>query len=91
MGYFVVKKDVTNVIFYVQISQIKAQKKRNRSVHLGCIILCLHFFVQMDCYNISRRGLTRVAYPEQGNARARTWDRRTVETPTSFVLYISKF
>ena len=26
--------------------------------------------------NISRRGLSRVAYPEQGNARARTWDKR---------------
>ena len=32
-------------------------------------------------YNISRRGLTRVAYPGQGNARARQWDRREVEHP----------
>ena len=27
-----------NVIFYVQISQIKAQKIRNRNVHFGCIV-----------------------------------------------------
>ena len=38
-------------------------------------------------YNISRRGLTRVAYPGQGNARARQWDKREVVTPTS--LYIN--
>ena len=37
-------------------------------------------------YNIARRGLSRVAYPGQGNARARMWDRREVEQPTSFRL-----
>ena len=43
-------------------------------------------------YNILRRGLTRVAYPGQGNARARAWDKRTVETPTSFAfIYTATF
>ena len=36
--------------------------------------------------NTSRRGLTRVAYPGQGNARARQWDKRKVVTPTSLIL-----
>ena len=33
------------------------------------------------CYSTisSRRGLTRVAYPDQGNARARVKDKREVE------------
>ncbi len=44
-------------------------------------------FARSDCrYNIARRGLSRVAYPGQGNARARMWDRREVEQPTSFRL-----
>ena len=37
--------------------------------------------VSADKCNISRRGLTRVAYPGQGDARARMWDRREVEHP----------
>ena len=53
-------------------SQEDAQPKRPRWVY------CYH------TVNISRRGLTRVAYPWQGDARARQWDKRTVVTPTSF-------
>ena len=37
-------------------------------------------------FNISRRGLSRVVYPEQGHARARTWDKRESRAPTSFRL-----
>ena len=53
------------------------EDKRNRNVRVGCIV---------PIYYISRRGLTRVAYPGQGNARARRWDKREVVTPTSFYL-----
>ena len=34
------------------------------------------FVLQEQHYNISRRGLSRVAYPGQGNARALLWDKR---------------
>ena len=51
-------------------------------VHLGCIVFCLIF---VDSINISRRGLSRVAYPEQGKARARTWDERGVEHPRLYI------
>ena len=37
--------------------------------------------VSADKCNMSRRGLTRVAYPGQGDARARMWDRQEVEHP----------
>ncbi len=37
------KRTFTNVIFDVQISQIKAQKKRNRNVHIGYIVPCSLF------------------------------------------------
>ena len=72
------KRTFTNVIFYRQISQIKHKKKTQRSVRVGCIIpCCLTFVVSWrNMYNISRRGLTRVAYPGQGNARALRRDKR---------------
>ena len=38
-------------------------------------------FSMEGLYNISRRGLSRVAYPGQGDARARVWDERGVEHP----------
>ena len=34
--------------------------------------------------NISRRGPSRVAYPGQGDARARMWDKREEEHPRLF-------
>ena len=38
-------------------------------------------------YNISRRGLTRVAYLDEGAMREpETWDKREVVTPTSLHL-----
>ena len=38
-------------------------------------------------YNISRRGLSRVAYPSQGNARAQQLDKREVEHPKNMKDY----
>ncbi len=53
-----------------------SSKERNRNVYVGCIV---------SYYNISRRGLTRVAYPKREAMREPwTWDRREVVTPTSF-------
>jgi len=76
--YFVVKRTFTNVIFDIRISQIQDQKITQPNVHIGCIVPCSYF---MSGLNISRRGLSRVAYPGQGNARARMWDKREVEHP----------
>ena len=53
-----------------------SSKERNRNVYVGCIV---------SYYNISRRGLTRVAYLDEGAMREpETWDKREVVTPTSF-------
>ena len=55
-----------------------SSKERNRNVCVGCIVAC---------YNISWRGLTRVACPKREAMREpRTWDKREVVTPTSFIL-----
>ena len=75
---FVIKRTFTNVIFYVRISQIQDQKRRNKDVHFGCIVSC---HIHYDSLNISRRGLSRVAYPGLGDARALTWDEQGVEHP----------
>lgn len=54
-----------------------SSKERNRNVRVGCIVLR---------YNISWRGLTRVACPKREAMREpRTWDKREVVTPTSFI------
>ena len=54
-----------------------SSKERNRNVRVGCIVAY---------YNISRRGLTRVAYPKREAMREPgTWDKREVVTPTSFI------
>ena len=37
-------------------------------------VYCTLFALMLSSINISRRGLSRVAYPGQGNARALTWD-----------------
>ena len=55
-----------------------SSKERNRNVYVGCIV---------HSYNISRRGLTRVACPKREAMRETgTWDKREVVTPTSFIL-----
>ena len=66
---------------YLQLSQLRNLKlhlkRRSRNVRVGCIVL----------YNISRRGLTRVAYLDEGAMRRpRRRDKREVVTPTSFHL-----
>ena len=78
----------TNVVFNIRISQIQDQKARNRNVRVRCIIPCSLVEMRQE-HNILWRGLTRVAYPGQGNARARMWDKREVEIPTSFAFYIA--
>ena len=53
-------------------------------------VYCTLLTFKVSClYNISRRGLSRVAYPGQGNARAHTRDKREVELPTSFAFKIA--
>jgi hypothetical protein len=53
-----------------------SSKERNRNVYVGCIV---------SHYNISWRGLTRVACPKREAMREPgTWDKREVVTPTSF-------
>ena len=58
---------------------------------MRCIVSRLAYInIGAGClYNISRRGLSQVAYPGQGNARARMWDKRTVEHPRLSVYNIT--
>ena len=73
------KRTFTNVIFRVSnLANLNLHlKRRNRNVHVGCIV---------SYYNISWRGLTRVAYLDEGAMREpETWDKREVVTPTSFI------
>ena len=73
------KRTFTNVIFRVSnLANLNLHlRKRNRNVRVGCIV---------SYYNISRRGLTRVAYLDEGAMREpETWDKREVVTPTSFI------
>ena len=78
-GKILLEKDVYETLSSTCRSRkSKAQKIRNGGVHNGCIVCCLFF---ANGFSISRRGLSQVAYPEQGNARARTWDKREVEHP----------
>ena len=70
-------KDVyKRFLLRADLANQSCQKIRNRTSTLGVLYPALMGFV-----NISRRGLSRVVYPEQGNARARTWDEREVENP----------
>ena len=74
------KRTFTNVIFRVSnLANLNLHlRKRNRNVRVRCIV---------HCYNISWRGLTRVAYLDEGAMREpETWDKREVVTPTSFIL-----
>ena len=75
---FVVKGRLQTLSSASESRKFKHLKIRNRNVHIGCIVPCSYF---MSGLNISRRGLSRVAYPGQGNARARMWDKREVEHP----------
>ena len=78
------KRTFTNVIFRVSnLANLNLHlRKRNRNVRVGCIV---------SYYNISRRGLTRVAYLDEGAMREpETWDKREVVTPTSFIYYLKQ-
>ena len=75
-----VKGRLRNVIFRVSnLANLNLHlRERNRNVRVGCIVTYC---------NISRRGLTRVAYLDEGAMREpETWDKREVVTPTSFQL-----
>ena len=73
------KRTFTNVIFRVSnLANLNLHlRERNRNVRVGCIVAY---------YNISRRGLTRVACPKREAMREpETWNKREVVTPTSFI------
>ena len=76
---FVGKKDVyERYLLRADLANQSSEENATGTSTSG--VLCpVHSF--MGSLNISRRGLSRVAYPEQGNARARTWDKREVEHP----------
>lgn len=57
----------------------KLRRERNRNVHIGCIVPYSLIWIASIYLGVGYR----VAYPEQGNARARTWDKRS-RAPTSF-------
>ena len=77
----------TNVIFDCRISQIhQSRRDATETSALGVLYLShliIYIRVSILC-NTARRGLTRVAYPGQGNARARQWDKREVENSHVF-------
>lgn len=78
------KRTFTNVIFRVSnLANLNLHlRERNWNVYVGCIV---------SYYNISRRGLTRVAYLDEGAMREpETWDKREVVTPTSFILNLKQ-
>lgn len=80
------KRTLRVVIFYLQISQINDQKKRNRKrLRWEYYTLVSELIHEAGMCNTIRRGLTRVAFPEQGNARARTWDKRECRAPHVFL------
>jgi len=75
-GQILLEKDVYETLSSTSESRkFKTRRERNWNVHIGCIVPCPLAMVG-GLYNISRRGLSRVAYPGQGNARARMWDKR---------------
>ena len=88
------KKDVNETLSSASRSRkSKAQKKRNLSSMLGVLYPSCRCFSKANAsslYNTSRRGLSRVAYPEQGNARARMWDKRGVRATHVFRLLLSE-
>ena len=77
---FTGKRTFTDVIFRVSnLANLNLHlRERNWNVYVGCIV---------SYYNISRRGLTRVAYLDEGAMREpETWDKREVVTPTSLFI-----
>ena len=58
----VVKGRLRTLSSAVESRKFWPQKVRNRNVHIGCIVPYMLFVV--CSINISRRGLSRVAYPE---------------------------
>jgi len=77
----VVKGRLRTLSSDVESRKFNAKKRRSRNVHFGCIV---PYTLSVVCsLNISRRGLSRVAYPWQGDARALHRDKRS-RAPTSF-------
>ena len=65
------------------------QKRRNLSFMLGVLYPAYRNQSKTNVskiYNTSRRGLSRVAYPGRGNARALMWDKREVRATHVFRL-----
>ena len=78
-----VTRTFTNVIFRVSnLANLNLHlRERNWNVRVRCIVSS----------NISWRGLTRVAYLDEGAMREpETWDKREVVTPTSFILNLKQ-
>ena len=76
---FIGKKDVYER--YLRLLNLANSRPEDaqQDVHFGYVVSCSSFVV--CSLNISRRGLSRVAYPGQGNARAQQRDERGVEHP----------
>ena len=77
------KRTFTDVIFRVSnLANLNLHlRERNWNVRVRCIVSS----------NISWRGLTRVAYLDEGAKRKyETWDKREVVTPTSFILNLKQ-
>ena len=76
-----------NVIFDARISQIQT---RRDAIYRLCWAYCTLLAENQSqtnvskVYNTSRHGLSLVAYPGQGNARARAWDKREVRATHVF-------
>ena len=78
------KGRLQNVIFYVRISQIQDQK-RTQLERPHWVYCTLSIYYMGGLYNISRRGLSRVAYPGQG-MREPSRGMSECRAPTSFRL-----
>ena len=75
----------TNAVFDCRISQIHWSRRDATVTSTLGVLSHVHLKCMMNMfYNIPWRGLSRVAYPGQGNARARQWDKRRVENSHVF-------
>ena len=86
-GQDILKKDVYGR--YLRLSDLANQSPEENATETSAlgVLYPVHLILyRVDERIYSRRGLTRVAYPGQGNARARQWDKRKVVTPTSLIL-----
>ena len=67
-GLILLEKDVTNVIFYIRISQIQRPEDYATGASTLGVLYAVHPLARLSArdfcrYNIARRGLSRVAYP----------------------------